>query len=79
MSVYFAEDRCECVSMVHWEIHAVTYLRDTSRLSRKEIYSSYPFHLSDFFYTFETLFQKEFIMIGPSTEIIIERWRKGRF
>jgi hypothetical protein len=34
-SVYFAEDICEAVSMVHWEIDAVTYLRGTSQTSRK--------------------------------------------
>ena len=33
-SVYFAKDRCERMSMVHWEIVTVTYLRDTSLLSR---------------------------------------------
>ena len=31
-SVYFAEDRCERMSMVHWEIVTVTYLRDTSQI-----------------------------------------------
>jgi hypothetical protein len=35
MSVYFPEDRCEEMSTVHWEIVAVTYLRDTSQESRK--------------------------------------------
>ena len=31
-SVYFAKDRCERMSMVHWEIVTVTYLRDTSQI-----------------------------------------------
>ena len=33
-SVYFAEDICEQLSMVHWQIDLVTYLRDTSQASR---------------------------------------------
>ena len=36
-SVYFAEDICEPASMVHWEIHSVTYLRDTSLLSQEDM------------------------------------------
>ena len=39
-SVYFSEDRCERVSMVHWQIALVTYLRDTSQALRKGINTS---------------------------------------
>ena len=61
MSVYFPEDRCEEMSTVHWEIVAVTYLRDTSQESRKE--TSYPesFHLSDILRTFDDSISKNFI------------------
>ena len=37
-SVYFAEDICEQLSMVHWQIDLVTYLRDTSQASRWRLY-----------------------------------------